>query len=262
MSNLIILRKFLFVLLLACILSSCGKKSDKNLILYCGAGIRPAALKLIAAFEKVNPDIKISATYAGSGRLLGQLTAARKGDLFMPGSAFYVEKAVADNLADVETRRDAAYFIPVILVQKGNPMRIKSLNDLVNKKIRLGLGDERAVAVGKQSMKIFKKNNITIDKVKQNLKYVSGTVNELGMAIELKNIDAAIVWDANAKQYAHAGDSIEIPMKQNIPVTIPIVILSFSKYPEVAQKFINFVTSKTGIDILKAQKYTTSMGGK
>ncbi len=255
--------KVLILFMFPVVIISCGKPAEKEgvseqktIILYCGAGIRPATEKLIKAFHKQNPDVKVSATYAGSGRLLGQLTASRRGDLFMPGTSFYVDKAIESKLADAESKRDVACFIPVLFVQKGNPKGIHSLNDLVKRGVRIGLGDKRAVAVGKKSVQLFKKNGISEEKIKENLVYSSGTVNELAMAIELKNIDATIVWDANARQYEHIGDMIEIPPQNNLPVTIPIVKLQFSQYPEAAVAFIDFVTSEEGIKILKAEKYT------
>jgi molybdate transport system substrate-binding protein len=255
------------------LLSGCGKKEDANapaaepaakeaptrLILYCGAGIRDACQEIITAFEKAHPDIRVSATYAGSGRLLGQLAASRKGDLYMPGSAFYVDKAVEQGLADAGTRTKAAYFIPVLFVQKGNPLGVRSLRDLAAKKLRLGLGDERAVAIGRRSYELFNKNDVPVDAVEKNVVYKSGTVNELGVAVQLKNVDVAIVWDANARQFAAYGDMIEIPRERNIITEIPIVRLSFSRHPEEAAAFVRFVTTDEAKQLFRKNGYTVDL---
>jgi len=229
-----------------------------ELILYCGAGIRPAAEKIICAFEDEH-DVEIAATYAGSGRLLGQLTASRTGDLFMPGSALYVDKAIDDALAVATTRRTVAYFIPTIFVCKGNPLGVTGLPDFANRPMRVGLGDERSVAIGKQSVKIFKKNGIPLRAVQERTVFKSGTVNELAVAIEMKNVDAVIVWDANARQFAHAGDAIPIPNDQNVISTIPIVQLASSRYSDEARVFIEFIVSEAGRRILEDEGYTVSM---
>ena len=254
------------VALASCLcLFSCGRgletteKQTKELVFYCGAGIRPAAEALITAFEEAHPDIKIAATYAGSGRLLGQIASSRTGDLFMPGSSFYVDKAVKKNLADAATRKKVAYFIPVIFVQKGNPKGVKTLSDLAELDLRVGLGDERAVAIGRRAIKIFEKNSIPLEKAMKNVVYKSGTVNELGVAIEMKNVDAVIMWDANARQFAHAGDTIEIPPKQNIVTEIPIVALKSSSYPSEANAFVDFVISDAGKKIFTRKKYTVNL---
>jgi molybdate transport system substrate-binding protein len=226
-----------------------------DLVLYCGAGIRPAAAALIEAFEKRH-SIKVSATYAGSGRLLGQVASSRRGDLFMPGSGFYVQKAIEQDLAVAETKRIAAYFVPVIFVRKSNPLGVKSLADFAKMKLRVGLGDERAVAVGRRSRQLFERNGVAYDDVLANVVYRSGTVNELGVAIQMKTVDATIVWDANARQFEADGDVVEIPPTENIVSTIPIVALSFSRFPEESKRFIEFVTSEDGRAILRKHRYT------
>jgi molybdate transport system substrate-binding protein len=231
---------------------------DKALLLYCGAGIQPVAEALIQAF-KMKSDITVNATYAGSGRLLGPFASSPVGDLFMPGSAFYVERAIERKLAHEDTKQKVAYFIPVIVVPKGNPLQITSLTDLAEKKLRLGLGDERAVAIGKQAAKLFNKNKISQEDIAKNVVYRSGTVNELGVAMQMKHIDAAIMWDANARQFASAVDIIDIPAEQNQVSTIPVVVLTCSKYPDEAKHFVDFVTSPAGEIILKAYDYTVEL---
>ena len=251
----------LFVLCLGCF--SCkrdvpGKVQDSasvELLFYCGAGIRPAAEALIDEFES-RCSVKVSATYAGSGRLLGQLTTSKRGDLFMPGSEFYVDKAIESGLANKNSKRKVALFIPTILVQKGNPLGVKTLRDFADKQLRIGLGDERAVAIGKRSVKLFEKNKIPYDKVMGNVVLKSGTVNELAVALQLKNVDAVIVWDANARQFAESCDAIVIPEKENIISTIPIVSLMFSDKKAPSLQFIEFVTSEDGKAILKKYGYT------
>jgi molybdate transport system substrate-binding protein len=226
-----------------------------ELVLYCGAGIRPAAEALIRACEAGHPAT-VSAVYAGSGQLLGQLAAARRGDLFWPGEAFYVEKAVEAGLAEPASRRDVAYFVPVILVRKGNPLGIRGLADLAEKPIRVGLGDERAVAAGRRAVELFQKNRIPLDRVMTNVVLMAGTVGELGVAIEMNAIEAAVVWDATARQFSRAGDIVEIPADQNLPAPIPIVRLRFSTHPDLADAFIGFAASAEGQALFAAQQYT------
>ena len=258
------MRSIILNLMLICLgLTGCSKNNDSSgpkhteLMFYCGAGLRDAAKLIKTEFELKNPDIKLALTYAGSGRLLGQLGASQQGDLFMPGSAYYIDQAINKGWADKNTRCNLAFFIPVIMVQKGNPHKITCLNHLIQQNIRIGLGDERAVAVGKRSYEIFKKNNLNITAITKNLAYKSATVNELGLAIQLKNVDAVIMWDANARQFAKYGDIIPIPIKQNIISCIPIAALTFSQHPKQAERFINFISSDTGINLFHKANYTT-----
>ena len=234
---------------------------SESVMLYCGAGIRPAVKPAIDAFEK-KTGIRVETNYGGSGQLFGQLSSRRKGDLYMPGAEHYVDRGVKKGLADGDTKRRVAFFIPVILVQKNNPKDIKTLKDFTRDGLKLGLGQPKACAIGKRTVKIFKKNSIPYPRVKENVVYHSTTVNELGVAVEMKQVDATIMWDANARNFRKVGEIIRIPPEKNIPSIIPIVRLSFSEKPEKARRFIEFITSSRAQEIFKEHGYTTSRPGK
>jgi molybdate transport system substrate-binding protein len=225
-----------------------------ELTLYCGAGIRPAAEALIKAFQAKH-GVSIRATYAGSGRLLGQISALQTGDLFMPGAELYVDKAIENGLALKDTKRIAAHFVPVIFVRKGNPKNIRSLRDLARAGLRLGFGDERSCAVGKKTLKILEKNGIPYDDLKGNVVTKSATVNELGLAIQLGNVDAVILWDANARHFAEHGEVVAIPPEQNVLSPIPVIVLKSSRHVAAARRFVEFIASEEGRRILTQKGY-------
>ena len=236
------------------------KGQPVSLVLYCGAGIRPAADAVIQAFE-ASHDVKIRPTYEGSEVLLGQLDASRKGDLFMPGAEPYVDRAIEKGLADGETKRIVAHFVPVIFVQPGNPKGILGLEDLGREGLRIGLGDERSCAVGKQMLKILEKNEMPYEMLQGNVHFKAATVNQLPMQVQLGNLDVVVCWDANARHFLKDGEMVEIPPEQNVPSSIPIVRLAFSHAPEEAMEFIEFIVSEQGRGILEEQGYTVSLGG-
>jgi len=250
-----------FLVCLGCTPSSRPGSPDTSpvaLRLYCGAGLRPAADALIRAFES-REAVKINATFAGSGLLLSQIAAHRSGDLFLPGADFYIEKAAEKGLVADDAARVVAYFVPVISVRKGNPQGIKTLLDLTGEGLRLGLGDERCCAVGVTALEIFEKNGIPFSDVAGNLVLRSGTVNELAVAVQLGSIDATIIWDATARQFSDDSDMVGIPLEENAVTTVSIARLASSRHPEVAERFIDFVTSDEGRRILTEQGYTVSL---
>ncbi|MEF8788441.1 MAG: molybdate ABC transporter substrate-binding protein, partial [Planctomycetota bacterium] len=235
--------------------------SSEAVMPYCGAGIRPAVKPVIDEFE-TETGIRVEASYGGSGQLFGQLSARRKGDLYMPGAEYYVDRAIKKDYADASTKARVAYFIPVILVRNGNPKNVTSLPDFTRDDLKLALGQPKACAIGRRTVKIFDKNSIPYADVKKNVVTNTTTVNELGTAVQMQTVDATIMWDANAKNYTQDGDIVRIPPEQNIPSTIPIVRLSFSDDPDRAQKFIEFLTSPRGQELIREQGYSTSLPGE
>ena len=231
-----------------------GQSADKELMLYCAAGIRPPADELVEVFER-EYGIKISPDYAGSEVLLSKIKLVRRGDLYMPGDKHYIEQAVREDM--ILSRRSVCYWVPTILVQKGNPKKIYGLADFLKPGIKLGLGDPDVCAIGRISKQILAKNNITWEDIQKNLIFQSLTVNELGMQIQATSLDAVIVWDAMARYYSEYGDAIPIAVEKNVISTVDIGVLKFTKHKELAEKFVEFVTSEAGQRIFNKHNYST-----
>lgn len=229
-------------------------KSKTTLLLYCGAGIRLAVAEILEEFEKTH-DVRIEADYAGSNILLSRIKLTKKGDLYMPGDVRYVEQAEQEGL--IASSRDACYFIPVILVPKGNPKNITGVPDLLNEGVRIGFGDPKACAIGRVTTEILRKNGLDLDEVEKNVVFRSLTVNELGVHIKAGKIDATIVWDAIAAQYPDEGEIIVIPKEKNVISTVPVAVLRSSKHPRVAVAFQEFLLSEEGRVIFEKHHYTT-----
>jgi molybdate transport system substrate-binding protein len=226
---------------------------SKELLLYCGAGLRPVADELVAVFERQH-GVKIVTDYAGSEVLLSKIKLIRKGDLYMPGDKDYVDQAANENM--ILTRKSVCYFVPVILVQKGNPKNIGGLHDLSRPGLKIGLGDPKACAVGRQTRQILSQNNIAWQDIEKNVLFQSLTVNELGMQIQAQALDAVIVWDAIAWYYADHGTVIRIPAEQNIISTVDIGVLTFTDNRSLAENFVHFAASDQGRAVFARHHYT------
>ena len=247
------------IIILFLMFIGCGGKEDeqsgsKEMLLYCGAGIRPPIDELIEVFER-EYGIKVAPDYAGSEVLLTKIKLVRQGDLYMPGDKHYVEQAAQADM--ILSRKSVCYWVPTILVQKGNPKKIHKLSDLLKPGIKLGLGDSEACAIGRTTKQILEKNNIEWQDIQKNLVFQSLTVNELGMQIQAKALDAVIVWDAMARYYSNHGDEIPIPIQNNVISTVDIGILKFNKHPDQAEKFVDFITSEAGQRIFQKHYYST-----
>jgi molybdate transport system substrate-binding protein len=244
----------LVTLLSLCLGCGSGGPAPNKLVFHCGAGLQPAADELAKQFGRRH-GVTVECDYAGSEVLMSRIKLARRGDLYMPGDVHYVELAEKEGL--VASKRTACYFVPVILVQKGNPKNIRTLRDLAAPGVAVGLGNPEACAIGRKSSRIFRKNNIPEGDL--DVKFRTLTVNELGIHIEMRKLDAVIVWDAVAAYFADAGDTVAIPREQNIISTVAVGILKFSEHPELAEKFVEFATSEEGRAIFKKHGYSTTL---
>jgi len=231
-----------------------GDSASKELLLYCGAGIRPPVQQLVEAFEAEH-GVKIVTDYAGSEMLLSKIKLAKRGDLYMPGDKHYVEQAAQEGM--ILSQQPLCYFVPTILVQKGNPKNIHGLNDLIKAGVKLGVGDAKACAIGRKTEQIFTKNDIAWADAEKNIAFQSLTVNELGMQIQTRSLDAVIVWDAIARYYSDYGTDVPIPVERNVISTVNIGVLSFTPNRSVAEEFVKFAASARGKDIFQEHNYRT-----
>ncbi len=261
--------RFAPVLLLGTMIAGCGPYQQPStspaappaaqpprMLLYCGAGIRPAADALVKAFEREH-DVTIECDYDGTERLLARIKLSGAGDLYMPGDRHYVEQAAEQGL--VAAHEDVCYLVPVILVRKGNPKNVRTLANLTRPGVEVGLGNPQVCAIGRTSVQIFEKNGIPLEDVLRNVQFQSLTVNDLGNHIRLGQLDAVIVWDAMAAYFAEFGDVVPIPPEQNIVSTVAAGALTSSACPELARRFLEFAASEQGAEIFARHHYTTRL---
>lgn len=249
------------VLLVMLCLNGCGPggggtnedAARRELFLYSGAGLRSAVEDLVDEFAKVH-DVKVVTDYAGSETLLNRIKLSRHGDLYMPGDRYYVSLAADKGV--VTRQKSVCYFVPTILVRNGyDKTQIDGLEDLLDERVRLGIGGE-VCAIGRKTKKIFEKNGVPVDELEENVSFHALTVNELGNHIETGSLDAVIVWDAVAAFYMEWGYTVEIPPRQNVISTVDVGLLSCSEQTGLARTFMDFAASDRGKKIFAAHHYT------
>ncbi len=231
-----------------------AKLSDKSpLFIYAGAAFRPPLEEMGRTFER-KYGVPVKFNFTGSNCLLAQIILSQQGDLFLPGEEFYVRQA--QKRGYVLKSEIIGYFVPVILVRKGNPKGIKSLKDLAKPSIKVGLGDPKACAIGEISEAILRKNGLT-ETVHKNVVFRAMTAPELANALRLGAIDACINWDAiaNYPWVRPAVEIIPIPPEQNVITANPLAILKTAKNFQAAEKFLQFAMTE-GQQILRRHGFT------
>jgi len=235
----------------------CGKDKtegeDKELVVLCGSSFPNPMGELCSQFTE-QTRIKFATMVAVSENHLPLIKTARKGDIFVTHDPYL------DYIRDVNCLLDyvhVGYVSPVLAVQPGNPKGVRSIQDLTRPGLKLGMGDPDACAIGRTSRQILAKNNIAWEKIKKHVAYLSLTVNELGMQIQAKSLDAVIVWDAMARYYGEYGDEVPIAPEKNLVSTVDIGVLKFTINRELAEKFVDFITSERGQEVFKKHNYST-----
>jgi len=233
-----------------------GRPARKvRLLAFVGAASKPPALKAKIAFEKSHPGIVVDMTYGGSGTLLNQMVLEETGDIYMPGSDDYMDKAEKQKAVVPGTRRIVAYLVPVICVQHGNPKRIRSLADLARPKITVGLAKAGAVCLGDASEAILRKAGLEAQ-VKKNVITYAGSCEQTQQLVQLREVDAVIGWDVFKHWAPDKIDIVKIPSKYLRVHNIPAAVAVYSKQRPAAEQFVRFLASEQGKAIFASHGYS------
>ena len=214
----------------------------QELFLYAGAGLRKPTDKIIAEFEQETGH-KVIVDYGGSGKQIVKYQTVRRGDLFMPGSYFYIDKLKENGL--VLSDSQVVLHTPVIAVNKNGEHAVKTLEEMAAPGVKLAMGDPKAMALGRTSMDIIK--NAGIEKqFLDNVAVYGATVNQLTLYVVQGAVDAAIVARANAFMHQDTLDMFDIPTTYYTPEIIGIAVLKTAKDTALAEQFKTFVSGPRG----------------
>ncbi len=232
--------------------------TGEPILFYCAAGIKPPVEAICNQYEKeYGKPIEIN--YAGSGTLLSNLRVAEKGDLYLAGDQSYIEIARKKGLVKEEI--PVAHLVPIIAVKKGNPKKIQTVNDLLRDEVSFGLANPEMASVGRTSKDLLEQSGHW-PKVARQADVNKPTVNEIANAIKIGSIDAGIIWDAVAAQYAEL-EIVHVPELDQGKQQITIAVLASSEQPTEALKFARYLTARDrGLQVFAEKGYNPVQGDK
>ncbi|NIM07184.1 MAG: molybdate ABC transporter substrate-binding protein [Armatimonadetes bacterium] len=228
--------------------------------MFVGSASKPAVEEVEEAFEAANPNIKLDITFGGSGTLLNQMTLEETGDVYMPGSDDYMDRAEQREAIKPETRQIISWLVPAIIVPKGNPKNIRTLKDLARPGMRIGLAKPDAVCLGNISEEILADVGL-LEEVKKNVCAYGLSCSKTAHLAELGEVDAIIGWEVFAKWSPDKVETIPLRAKTARVRNIPAAQSAFTKQPELAQEFIDFLTSPVAQQIFQRHGYALQKPG-
>jgi molybdate transport system substrate-binding protein len=233
-----------------------GREGD-TLHVFCGAASKPAVEECAAAFEN-QTGVEVHLQFAGSGAVLSQLKLSKRGDVFIAGSPDYMLKAQREGIVDPDSIKILAYLVPSILVQKGNPKGIRSLEDLGGEGIKVGIGNPEAVCVGLYAVEVLEASGL-MDEVGKNVVVHAESCSKAAALVAMKKVDAVIGWRVFSQWNPDAIEAVPIA-PDRIPrlAYVPAGICAGAARPDLAERFVEFLTSPEGRQIFAKWGYLAS----
>jgi len=231
--------------------------AGESLLVYAGSASKPPTEEAARRYQE-KTGIRIDLVFGGSGHVLAQMSLAKRGDLYFPGSSDYMEKAKRDGAVFPETEKIIVYLVPAINVQKGNPHRVRSLADLTRPGLRVAIANPDGVCVGAYAVEIIEHAlpAPAVAAFRRNLVNYPASCSKTATAISLKQADAVIGWRVFGEWDPERIETVALRASE-IPRVgyIPIAISRFTHNREAAQAFIDFLVSPEGRKIFADHHY-------
>ncbi len=190
--------------------------------------------------------------------IIGNMRISLMPDIFTAGKGHIEEVQNKDHL--FSSTVDYAKNRLAIMVYKGNPKNITSLNDLAKPEIKVSMPNPNWEGIAKIIIRTYKKsggedlvNAIMVNKVKDETTFLTHIHHrQTPMRIIEKKADAGPVWFTEAdfqKMIGNPVSLVEIPAKDNIIVTYTAASLKDAPHPKAAEDFLKFLKSKKSSEI-------------
>lgn len=240
-----------------------GDPASPDLALFMGGNQFMAMPDLVAAFQKVHPEVRhvfyetlppgvLAKQLEGGGALVvGNLVLRVRADVFASGGGRMDKERSAGLVEDPVTyaRNDL-----VILVPAGNPEAIRGLADLGRPGLRLSLPNPETEGIGRQVASALEKaggeplrRRVLEEKVHDGSAVLTRIHHrQTPLAVLYGQADAGVVWRTEGlfqRAIGHALESVEIPSAHNATGVYQAARVRGAPHAQAAGAFVEFLAS-------------------
>lgn len=231
-----------------------------TLTVFAAASLTEALGELGDAFAAANPDAAVRLHFAGSQTLRTQLEQGAQADVFAPADWRQMAAVKNAGLLGSIPVYFAANRMAVAVAARGSDADtapVSALSDLARPGITVALATEEtpAGAYARQSLELMAADPAFpagfADAVLSNVVTRETSVRAVAQKVALGEVDAGLIYETDARQYADAVRMIAIPLHLNPAAQYPIATLAGAAHPEIAAAFVAYALSDAGQAILR-----------
>lgn len=221
--------------------STVASRQESTLVVFAAASLRNTFATLEQQFEAAHPGVDVQLNLAGSSDLVTQLQQGAPADVFASADENNMKKAVDAGLT-ARTPVDFASNTLTIVTAPGNPKHIESLADLGNASL---VTCAPQVPCGSATKKVADAAGVTLAPVSEE----SNVTDVLGK-VTSGQADAGLVYLTDAASAKDKVATVDFPESTDAVNIYPIAVLKESKQAELAQQWVDLVTSDSGQRVL------------
>ena len=221
----------------------------EELIVSAAASLSNAFTEIGKAYEKDHPGTKVSFNFGASGALLQQIARGAPADVLATADLETMDRAQGQNLLMAGTRKNFARNRLVVVVPSTSASTLSQLDDLRRPEVaRIGLGTPDSVPAGR-----YAKEALDAAGLWRALadKYIFGqNVRQVLDYVARAEVDAGFVYATDAELLkGRVKVAFEAPVDK--PVLYPIAVVQGTRRKQLAEGFVMYVTSQSGLQVLE-----------
>lgn len=220
-----------------------------ELSLFIGSMLRPAVEKTITEFEQ-REGVRVTRVYNGCGILVAQMKSGQHPDAYFACDTEFMDQVVDLFPDPVPVSRN----VLVIAVPKGNPKNIRSLSDLSQPGISLGIGHQQQSAMGWLTQNTFRESGLR-DQLLANVTMETPSGDMLVNQMQAGSLDAAIVYRSHATTAAEFLDAVPIDGIAAAIATQPWAVSHESQHPQLAGRLYQRINSGASRSVFETEGF-------
>jgi molybdate transport system substrate-binding protein len=211
---------------------------------FAAASLTGTFTQLGKQFEAAHPGDTVKFSFGPSSGLATEITSGAPADVFASAATANMDQVVS--AGDASNPQNFAKNIMEVAVPPSNPAKVKSVNDLAKRSVKVALCQPQ-VPCGVVAAEVFKNAGITVKPVT-----LQPDVKSVLSQVELGNVDAGMVYVTDVMAAGTKVKGVTIPANDNASTLYPIATITSSKQKSEAQAFVAYVLSPAGQQVLTA----------
>jgi molybdenum ABC transporter molybdate-binding protein len=181
-------------------------------------------------------NVKVTRIYNGCGILVTQMKAGEVPDLYFACDVRFMNDVKNDFIKPTNVSSNQL----MIVVKKGNPKKIFTLNDLAAKGLKVGVGHEQQCALGTLTKEAFEFKGLYGD-IRKNVVVQSPTGDFLVNQLRTGSLDAVVAYRSNIVPYPDELEGTPITGIDCAMPSQPIAVSKNSNHPELSRRLMEFL---------------------
>lgn len=222
----------------------CSEADDDTVLVLAAASLTDAFTTIAVEFEAANPGVEIEFSFAGSNSLSVQVEQGAPADVIALADVAPISALKSAGLVDLPVTFASNSL--ALAVPAGNPGDVASIDDLANPDLLVG------VCASTVPCGAYAELVLAAADVSPSLDTAEPDVRSLVAKLVAGELDVGLIYATDARAFRDDLQVIPLPASIDVRADYPIGLLDEAPNRAAGQRFVEFVMSAEGQDILRA----------